>query len=69
MIIFSADTELGQKLVKAKNLDDARASVQSSLRSYRTELGYTPELKSINPATDEDIAWVSAMGGYVPTEE
>ena len=68
MTIYSADTELGQSLVSAPNLDAAKASVERSLHGYATELGYLPEINSIKPATDEDIAWVAAMGGYVPKE-
>lgn len=28
----------------------------------------TNNVKSITPATKEQIAWVQAMGGYVPTQ-
>lgn len=28
----------------------------------------TNNVKSITPATKEQIAWVQAMGGYIPTQ-
>ena len=60
---FSVDTELGLTIITAPNLEIAKRIARSVLQSYRKELGYLPELKSIKEATKEDISWVKAMGG------
>ena len=60
---FSVDTELGLTIITAQNLEEAKRIARNSLQYYRKELGYLPEINSIKEATEEDLAWVKAMGG------
>lgn len=60
-MIYYHSSELGCGLGEARDLRSADAQVRRDLGGYHVAGGYT-----VRKATKEDIAWVAAMGGYVP---
>lgn len=59
-MLFYASTGLGATLVKAEDEDEA---YEKTLRKVGTYNG----VKEVRKATERDIEWVRAMGGYVPS--
>jgi hypothetical protein len=60
MKMFYFESDLGCGIREARNLEAAE-------RSITREVGYE-SVGLVRLATDRDIAWVSAMGGYVPKQ-
>lgn len=58
MKIYYADTDRGCALRTAETLTAAR-------RQINREVG-SDNVGAVRPATENDIAWVRGMGGYVP---
>lgn len=58
-MIYYVETEMGCTLVEARNTDHAYNQV-------RREVGTYHRIGEVRKATAHDIAWVRAMGGYVP---
>lgn len=59
MHIYYVESELGCSLHLATSIANARAIMQCELGRYWS-------IKCIREATEADIEWVTAMGGYVP---
>lgn len=60
-MIYYHNSELGCGLGEARDLRTAESKVRNEIGSYHASAGFT-----VRKATKEDIAWVKAMGGYVP---
>lgn len=58
MPLFVVETDYGMGIREARTIASARK--QALLDCGRDHF------RSIRPATDADISWVCAMGGYVP---
>ena len=56
------DCDLGQALITANNLEEARDEAVSYA-------GRHTHVRNVRLATDHDIEWVNAMGGRVPVPE
>lgn len=57
-MIFYVETGIGCALIKASSIDQAEKKVISEVGTYNG-------VQRIRVATEEDIAWVKAMGGLV----
>ena len=60
-MIYFHQSEMGCGLGEARDLRSADAQVRRDLGSYHASAGYL-----VRKATPRDVAWVKAMGGYVP---
>ncbi len=58
MKIYHAETDRGVGLRTAENIADAR-------EQFNRECG-SDNVRRVRVATEEDIAWVKGLGGYVP---
>lgn len=61
MKTFYFESDMGCGLVEAHRLASAE-------RQMIREVG-EPQLRRVREATADDITWVKAMGGYVPTSQ
>lgn len=57
--LYYVETEVGCGIKKAETATKAKKQVIK-------ELGSLIEIQVVREATEEDIAWVTGMGGYVP---
>jgi len=57
--VYYASTSRGCRLLLANSVRSARSEVQR-------EVGTFEEVTEVRKATQDDISWVRAMGGYVP---
>lgn len=61
LTMYYFETHIGCGLHSANNLQQAQNEI-------RQEVGYAV-FKSVHKATEEEISWVKAMNGYVPSLE
>ncbi len=57
MPYYKIDSMQGMAIVKAERIEKAIADAKAENGSRN--------IKSVTPATKEDIAWFGAMGGYI----
>lgn len=60
-MIYYHQSELGCGLGEARDMRSAERAVRRDLGDHHASAGFL-----VRKATDDDIAWVSAMRGYVP---
>ena len=60
--VYYIETERGCGLRVARNIRQARADL-------RREVGTATTINCVRLATAKDVAWVGAMGGYVPAKK
>ena len=60
MKMYYYNCDLGAALIKANDVDSARKKIRSEIGTYH-------EIDWIREATEEDISWVRAMSGCVPS--